>query len=204
MLYSTFRLAREANACKASYRKFAKFKGGVREWGEDNPFPLTEVLDVCGLDDAFWSLSYAIKENENERDRIVCLFACDCAERVLPLFEKVNPEDKRPRAAIETSRKFISGEATQEELAAARAAARAAAWVASDATWAARAAAWAASDAAWAASDAASAASAARAATWAASDARAATWAASDASDTARAAERQWQKGHVKELLEGE
>ena len=70
------------------------------------------------------------------------LFACDCAEQVLPIFEKDYPDDKRPRKAVETARLFAEGKATQEELAAAGAAARAAAWAA------ARYAAYAAADAA--------------------------------------------------------
>ena len=70
------------------------------------------------------------------------LFACDCAEQALPIYEKDYPDDKRPRQAVETARLFAEGKATQEELAAAGAAARAAAWAA------ARYAAYAAADAA--------------------------------------------------------
>ena len=72
------------------------------------------------------------------------LFACGCAERVLPIFERERPGDARPRAAIETARRYANGEATREETAAA-----------GDAAWdAARAAAGAAAggaawDAAW-------------------------------------------------------
>ena len=95
------------------------------------------------------------------------LFACDCAEQALPLYERDYPDDKRPRQAIAVARRFANGEATREELAAAWDAAKAAAW----------AAAWAAGDAAkaaaWAAGDAAKAA--ARAAAWDA--AMAAAWA---------------------------
>ena len=60
------------------------------------------------------------------------------AELVLPIYEKEYPNDKRPRNATETAKRYLRGKATQEELAAAGAAA----WAA------ARAAAWAA---AWAA-----------------------------------------------------
>ena len=76
-------------------------------------------------------------------------FACGCAEDVLPLFEQSHPHDSRPRKAIETKRRWLRGEATDQELAAARAAARGAARAAAgDAAWgAARAA---AGDAAWA------------------------------------------------------
>lgn len=44
------------------------------------------------------------------------LFACDCAERVLPLFESERPEDRRPREAIEVARAFARGETTSDRL----------------------------------------------------------------------------------------
>ncbi|MFA7265741.1 MAG: putative immunity protein [Candidatus Nanopelagicales bacterium] len=57
-------------------------------------------------------------------DRKLRLFAADCAEWVLPLFEAERPDDDRPRKAIEAARAFANGEIT----AAAWDAARAAAW----------------------------------------------------------------------------
>jgi hypothetical protein len=36
--------------------------------------------------------------------RTPAVWACDCAERVLPYFEKKHPEDDRPRLAIEAGR----------------------------------------------------------------------------------------------------
>lgn len=41
--------------------------------------------------------------------REIVSFACDCAERVLPIFEREAPDDARPRLAIEAARKWISG-----------------------------------------------------------------------------------------------
>ena len=99
-------------------------------------------------------------------ERELRLFAADCAEQVLPLFEKAYPRDLRPRRALAAGRAFANGEIS----AAARSAAGAGAWAAAmaaardaarDAAMAAaRAAAWAAAwdaavdaamDAAWAA-----------------------------------------------------
>ena len=60
-------------------------------------------------------------------DRIARSFACDCAERVLPIFEKECPNDKRPRLAIEAARGFLSGVVTAAASVAASDAARAAA-----------------------------------------------------------------------------
>ena len=55
------------------------------------------------------------------------LFACDCAERVLPIFEREYPDDDRPRQAIKIARRYAYGKATKKELAAAMDAAMAAA-----------------------------------------------------------------------------
>jgi hypothetical protein len=51
------------------------------------------------------------------------MFACDCAEHVLPLFEREHPYDDRPRQAIEIVRRFLAGRATSDELSDARGAA---------------------------------------------------------------------------------
>lgn len=74
------------------------------------------------------------------------LFACDCAERALPAYERDYPEDVRPRMAVETSRRYADGHATAGELAAVWYAAGDAARAATGGTsWAAAwAAAWAA------------------------------------------------------------
>jgi hypothetical protein len=79
--------------------------------------------------DRFW----AILRHGFLSDKDLRLFACDCAEHVLGIFEAKYPEDKRPRDCIATARRFASGEATEQELAAARDAA----WDARDATLAA-------------------------------------------------------------------
>ena len=76
-------------------------------------------------------------------ERTQRLFACDCAERVLPVFERDCPDDTRPRLAIETARLYAVGEATKGELTAALdAAVVAAGYAAGYAADAAGAAAW--------------------------------------------------------------
>ena len=137
-------------------------------------------------------------------ERVQRLFACWCAEQVLPLFERAHPDDDRPRMAIQVATAYAMGDATQDELAASRAAAMAATWAACDAAMAAT---WAACDAAcaasaWSAARAASRA-AAMAATWAACDAAmAATWATWAACDAAMAATWDVQVDAFIELLE--
>ena len=105
-------------------------------------------------------------------ERELRLFAADCAEHVLWIYERDYPDDSRPRDAIQAARDYADGRID--------AAARDAAWAAARA--AARAAAWAAAGAA--ARDAAR--DAARVAAGAA--AGAAAWAA------AMAAEQAWQR----------
>lgn len=44
----------------------------------------------------------------SERDqRLLAIWAADCAEHVLPFFEQAYPSDDRPRKAIETCRKWV-------------------------------------------------------------------------------------------------
>jgi len=144
---------------------------------------------------AAFSQCRLVRRIEKWNDRSARKFACDCADRVLYLFEDDYPDDKRPRTAIEVARRYAQGEATKVELAAARSAARDAAW------YAARSA---ARDAAGAAAGAA-----ARSAAWGAAwyAARAAAWGAAwyaawgAAWYAARAAERKWQTQHLCEML---
>ena len=59
-------------------------------------------------------------------DRTARLFAADCAERVLHIYERDYPNDSRVRNAIEIARKFANGELPISVLGAARNAAWAA------------------------------------------------------------------------------
>lgn len=47
--------------------------------------------------------------------RLLALWAADCAEHVLHLFEEVNSADKRPRQAIELIRAWVKGEITMKQ-----------------------------------------------------------------------------------------
>lgn len=61
------------------------------------------------------------------------LFACDCAEHVLPFFERFQPLDNRPRKAIEVARQYALGGSTLEELNSVKGDAEDAAWDAAEA-----------------------------------------------------------------------
>ena len=77
--------------------------------------------------------------------RRLALWAAACAEHVLPFFEAAQPEDPRPRQAIEQARAWVRGECTMTQ---ARAAAGHANAAARDRRGAARHAAFAAGQAA--------------------------------------------------------
>ena len=47
------------------------------------------------------------KKYTKEDQKLMATWSLDCAERVLPLFEAANPNDKRPRKAIETGRDWV-------------------------------------------------------------------------------------------------
>lgn len=108
---------------------------------DDEPFPLSALLDSNGFEDALWCL-HALPEEFGGRIR---LLACAFAERALRF---VPAGEERPRVAIETARRFVRGEATREELAAARATALFCIDLAADAASAAAADAASAADAA--------------------------------------------------------
>ncbi|MCH1865070.1 putative immunity protein [Nocardioides sp. CFH 31398] len=46
----------------------------------------------------------------DEHHRLLALWAADCAERVLPLFAREQPDDPRPRVAVEAVRAWTRGE----------------------------------------------------------------------------------------------
>ncbi|PRF89605.1 hypothetical protein [Burkholderia multivorans] len=168
---------RKAGACYHGYNKLVRSIQGKTFSAEDaarNSYihfkhdaeiPLVDVLNSNGIDDALWSLRCV-----SGADRDIRLFAVWCARQVEHLME-----DQRSKDALNVAERFANGDASDEELAAARDAAWDAAWDAARA--AARAAAWdaaraAARAAAWAAAGAASG-DAARAAAWAAAGAAA-------------------------------
>ena len=153
LLTTTLTAIRAARPCEGGWAKLLGHLGKTR--ADDEPLPLTVILDSNGLDDTLWVL-----DKTTGLGRICVLFAADCAEQVLPLFERDRPDDSRPRRAIEVARDPHANTAARAAARAARIAERDAARAAARAAnVAARAAAWAASDAAsaaaWAAWDAA-------------------------------------------------
>ena len=106
MLHTTFRLLKDAGACRRPYLMLARHLGGIKKYGRDTPIPLSVGLDEkFGWDDLFWTFTQVVPfEQHAERDKILRLFATDCAVRKLMLFENDCPDDMRPRETIKIAR----------------------------------------------------------------------------------------------------
>ena len=77
------------NACLSAIEKAEQYRTPQKAW---------EAWEIGG--ELLWILG---RTNADKRNIILC--ACDIAERVLPWFEEVYPNDKRPRRAIEAARR---------------------------------------------------------------------------------------------------
>ena len=168
MIVTTLQKLKDADACVPRYKHLREALG--KSFGMDTELPLTRILETNGREDVLWALDNAIDRG----DKILRLWAADCAAHVQHIWLAKYPNDQRPAKAIKAARQFARGEIT----AAARAAAAAAWAAAGDAAWAAAAPAWDAAAAAWAA--------------------------AAPAWDAARAAEEQWQTERLIAYLKDE
>jgi hypothetical protein len=168
-IYTTLNRIRAHQPCEDGWRKLLAGLGKTE--ADNEPLPYARIVEINGIDDALWACRAEPQYAKEWR-----LFAVWCARQVEHLMT-----DERSKRACDVAERYALGQATDLELAAARAAAIAAAWDA------AIAAAWdAAIAAAW---------DAAIAAAWAA--ARAAAWAA------ARAAARDAQTKKFLEIVGG-
>ena len=159
----------------------------IMSWGPCDDYPEPRVLELFGDHKSVTPIEILDYPGIPVADRLWVLlrediiparelreFACDCAERVLPLWDARYPDDARPRDCIAVARRYARGEATKKELDAGCAAAYAAA----DAFASAAYAAYAAMDAAYVA-------------------AYVAAYAAADAAER----EREWQVERLREVL---
>ena len=142
MLTTTLNRIRAHGPCENGWTKLLAGLGKTK--ADDEPLPYARIVEINGIDDALWCC-----RAEPQYAREWRLFAVWCARQVQHLMT-----DPRSLTALDVAERHADGLATDEELAAAgaaagdaaRDAARAAAW---DAAWAA------ARDAAWDAAGAA-------------------------------------------------
>ncbi len=114
MLTTTLNKIRGHSPCVGGWEKLMQSLGKTK--ADDEVLTLEYILESNGLDDALWALR-AVDGYQNA----MRLYACYCAKRALPDYEKA---DNLVRACIETAESFAYGHSTREEMAAARSAAR--------------------------------------------------------------------------------
>lgn len=112
MIQTTFRQLYRAKVCKPRYRHLAKALGGIRSYGRDTPITALQILEHNGVADTLWALEAGYC---GDCDKLVRLFAADCVEHVLYIWEAEYPNDKRPRLAVEARKKFARGEITEQQ-----------------------------------------------------------------------------------------
>ena len=177
---TTLNKIREHSPCASGWEKLLSYLGKTK--ADDEPLALTTIIDSNGLDDALWCLR-AVEGHAKE----IRLYAVWCVRQVEHLLK-----DQRSLDALDVAERYANGQATEDELTAAWAAARdvvrstaRAARAAQSATW------WAA----WYAADAA----AQSAAWWAV---RAACWAEWDVWDAARHEMKKKQEAELRRICE--
>jgi hypothetical protein len=132
----------------------------------------------------------------NESDhKTLTIWAADCAERVLPYFERNFPEDNRPREAINAGRAWVKGKLRMVDARKAAFAAHAAARDTGEVVTA--------RSAARSAGHAAATAHVPSHAIYAAAYAITAICDATNLDDVAMAKEREWQHQHLLKLVNG-
>ena len=133
MMQTTLRKIRAAGPCgmwlkngqRVGYLKLRHHLG--KGYGDDTPIDIATILDSNGVEDALWCLR-AVDGHARE----MRLYAVWCARQV-----QSQLEDQRSLTALDVAERHANGAASSDELAAARDAARDAAWKAARATQAA-------------------------------------------------------------------
>ena len=175
-LTTTLNKIKAYNPCPNGWQKLLKNLG--KTTADDEPLSFSSILDSNGLEDALWCC-YTVPEY----DWVWRLYAVWCARQVQRLIT-----DPRSLNALDVAERYANGQATDEELSAAEAAAKEA-WVATF-------------DAGAAAEDAARAAArAARAVAFDAGVAAGDADAAQAAGDAAREAARATQAAKFREMV---
>ena len=114
MMITTLNKIRAHSPCKDGWEKLLKNLGKTSP--DDEPLPFAVILDSNGLNDALWCCKSAPEYNREWR-----LYAVWCARQVQHLMT-----DQRSLDALDAAERHANGQATDEELTAAWAAAEAA------------------------------------------------------------------------------
>ena len=102
-LVTTLSAIKAQSPCPSGWRILLTALGP--DYGDDIPLPLARIVKTNGVADALWALHCFSAETMRH---VAVTFACDCAERVLPIWERRYPLDQRPHAAIRAGRACVS------------------------------------------------------------------------------------------------
>lgn len=129
---TTLNQIKKNDPCEDGWKKLLFYLGKTD--ADDEPLSIRTILESNGIEHAIWALRAVEGHNREIR-----LFAADCAESVLHIFNAKYPNDDRPRKAIEAARKCANEEIDEYELCVAKMAAiEAATRAAWEAEWGAR------------------------------------------------------------------
>ena len=104
MYTTTLNKIRLHNPCTGGWAKLLKTLGKTQ--ADDDPVPLSLILQSNGLEDAIWTLQCL-----EGADREIRLFAVDCARQVQHIMT-----DQRSVEVLEVAERFANGQATSREL----------------------------------------------------------------------------------------
>lgn len=111
MITTTLNRIRAHKPCGDGWGKLLTGLGKTK--ADDEPLPFTKIVEINGLYDALWCCQAEPQYTKEWR-----LFAVWCARRVQHLMK-----DQRSIDAIDVAERYANGEATEEELTAAKSAA---------------------------------------------------------------------------------
>ena len=109
MLYTNLKLLRENNACSSGLATL--IASLPKKQTETKLIPLTHILKSNGMEHGIWALRATTKDAR----KIAARMAIEFARQSHKNFEKLYPEDKRPRTALEVAADFLDGKATLKE-----------------------------------------------------------------------------------------
>jgi len=104
--YTTLKALRDNGACNTRYDYLVSKIGYTRR-----KIGLDEILNHNGIEDAIWALCSVKFTQKYMRDWYN--FKADCAESVLINYEKLYPNDDRPRKSIEAARNYKNKSAAE-------------------------------------------------------------------------------------------
>ena len=111
MITTTLDKISKQNPSRSAWRQLCKNLGGIKKYGRHAPLKFSQILESNGTSIAIEYLESICPEHDKE----VRLFAIECAESVLHIYED-NHHDNTARKAIKAARDYIDKTIGSEEM----------------------------------------------------------------------------------------